>query len=272
MTELGLPDGRRLAYACSGSGRPLVLLHGWGMSHAVFTEYLERPPAGCRVVVFDLPGHGASDAGTTDSLVGWARDLAFAIGRLRLQRPVLCGWSLGGMLALRLAVDRSCPVAALALIGTTPRFVNGDDWRAGVQPARLAAMRRDVRRDYRPTMERFYRLMFAENELTAADYRRIARFATGPDRLPPQPVAEAGLRILAQTDLRSLLPELRLPVLLLHGRQDAVIPFAAAEALAAALPQARLVAFDDTGHAPFLTRSERVRQELEGWLACLPPS
>ncbi|TYO98760.1 pimeloyl-[acyl-carrier protein] methyl ester esterase [Geothermobacter ehrlichii] len=272
MAEILLPDGRRLAYSRSGAGRPLVLLHGWCMSRAVFREFLERPPAGCQVVAFDLPGHGASDPAAGASLADWVRDLAAAIELLRLQRPVLCGWSLGGMLCLQLAVQAGCSAAALVLIGTTPRFVNGDGWQVGVPPARLAAMRRDVRRSYRPAMERFYRMMFAENELAPAEYRRIARFAAGPGSLPPQPVAEAGLRILAQDDLRSLLPEVRMPVLVLHGRQDAVIPFASGEELAAALPQARLVAFDETGHAPFLSRPEQVRQELEGFLACLPPS
>ncbi|RMF44926.1 MAG: alpha/beta fold hydrolase, partial [Deltaproteobacteria bacterium] len=191
---------------------------------------------------------------------------ALALERLALARPVLCGWSLGGMLALQLAGVRRLDTAGLVLVGTTPRFTNGGGWTGGLPPGQLAAMRRDVRRSYRPTMESFFRLMFTEGELDQAAYRQVARRTVSPRTLPSQQVAEAGLELLARTDLRALLPAVDVPVLVAHGTEDAIIPAAAGQYLADTLSGARLEVFAGVGHAPFLSRPERFRQLLEDFL------
>ncbi|GAB4166569.1 MAG: alpha/beta fold hydrolase [Geothermobacteraceae bacterium] len=264
MTDPG--RNRELHYVRSGKGRPLVLLHGWCMTHRAFHPLLDDPPAGFEIFAFDLPGHGESPMVAGDGPEFWAEAVALALERLALEKPVLCGWSLGGMLALLLAGVRRLDIAGLVLVGTTPRFTNGDGWTGGLPPGRLAAMRRDVRRSYRPTMESFFRLMFTGGELDQAAYRQVARRTVSPRTLPSQQVAEAGLELLARTDLRALLPAVDVPVLVAHGAEDAIIPAAAGQYLADTLSGARLEVFSGVGHAPFLSRPERFRQLLEAFL------
>lgn len=255
------PSGLHVVRA--GQGRPLVLLHGWCMTHRAFYPLLEEPPAGCETIALDLPGHGESGASCGDGLEDWGRAVARCLTSMQLARPIVCGWSLGGMLALQLAATGAMDIAGLILVGTTPRFTNGDGWSGGLPPGQLAAMRRDVRRAYRPTMEAFFRMMFAEGELDPAGYRQVARRTVSPRTLPPQDIAEAGLDILARTDLRPQLDSVSVPVLVVHGERDVIIPPAAGRFLAESLADARLEIFADTGHAPFLSRPAGFRTLVE---------
>lgn len=260
MTEAACPP---LHHVRAGRGRPLVLLHGWCMTHRAFYPLLDSPPAGGEVIAFDLPGHGQSGPPCGVDLALWAGAVARSMASLQLDRPILCGWSLGGMLALLLAAQQSAEFSGMVLISTTPRFTNGDGWTGGLPPGQLAAMKRDVRRAYRPTMEAFFRMMFAEGEVDAYGYRQIARKAVSPRTLPPRDVAEDGLAILAQTDLRSILTGISVPTLVVHGDRDPIIPPAAGRFLAEKLAGSRLEILSGIGHAPFLSRPERFRAMLE---------
>lgn len=80
-------------------------------------------------------------------------------------------------------------------------------------------------------------------------------------------LAAAGLQLLDDTDLRAALPSLDLPVRLLHGAEDALIPAGAAIAMNDALPQCRLTLLDDCGHAPLLSRPDDCAALMEGFLA-----
>ena len=77
----------------------------------------------------------------------------------------------------------------------------------------------------------------------------------------------AGLQLLDDTDLRAALPSLDLPIRLLHGADDALIPASAAVAMSDALPQGRLTLLDDCGHAPHLSRPDDCAALMEGFLA-----
>ena len=102
-----LKDGRKLAYREAGSGDALVLLHGWSMSSAVFTEAFPFFQDRFRVLAPDLRGHGDSDPGPGYSLDALAGDLSEWLQGLRLCDIRLLGWSLGGQIALTLAQTSS---------------------------------------------------------------------------------------------------------------------------------------------------------------------
>jgi pimeloyl-[acyl-carrier protein] methyl ester esterase len=85
--------------------------------------------------------------------------------------------------------------------------------------------------------------------------------------LPPLAALRAGLRVLEQSDLRAALPSIEQPALVLHGRDDRLVPVAAAEFLAQRLPQARAAYFDGAGHAPFLSRRDATIDALREFLA-----
>ncbi len=237
--------------------KPLVFLHGWGQSARIWQAqqplFASRGP----VLMPNLPGHGGtSDVPAPD----WVVRLAAGLPR---QPAMIVGWSLGGMLAIRIALASPERVAALVLVGTTPRFRRARDWKAGCPADIFHRFEQDVRGDPARAVRRFVSLMLHGDDLPHAR-RRAIMAAANPDEPPSVDALRHGLDLLDRMDLRAQLARLRLPCLVMHGTRDAVTPFAAGAFLAANIAGAELVSFD-AGHAPFLTRADAFNHRLEAW-------
>jgi pimeloyl-[acyl-carrier protein] methyl ester esterase len=247
-------DGRKMAYREAGSGPPLVLVHGWAMSSAIFTEALPALSDQFRVLAPDLPGHGHSTPGADYRLDTLAGALLAWMQDLDLQHVRLLGWSLGGQIALRLAALEETRLSRLLLVATTPRFIADATWSDGQSEAQVAIMARGLKRRFGGTLAHFFAQMFVAEELSEAR-RRFLQRQFGPDAAPPlQESALAVLETLRCSDLRSQLQTLSLATLVMHGTEDLIIPQGAGRYLAEQLPQARLVSLAGLGHAPFLSR------------------
>ena len=254
-----LDDNRRLAYRETGTGRPLVLLHGWSMSSAVFTETLPALADHFRVLAPDLRGHGLSEGGSGYALDDLADDLRMWLEGLKIDSFDLLGWSLGGQVALRLASQLGPRVRRLLLVAATPCFVAGEGWTAGLPAGQVKAMARGLRRRYQETLEDFFHRQFVAGEISAERLRQIKAFAAPVigDRIPAAEPILAALETLQTTDLRRELKELQVPTMVVHGEGDDIIPCEAGRYLATNLPHGSFFGLPDTGHAPFLTRPEQ---------------
>ena len=268
MPTLVRDDGARLHVETLGEGPALVLLHGWSRASADLGPLASSLAPRARVILPDLRGHGRSTAAplTLDLL---AADLAAVVAA---EAPggvaVLAGWSLGGQVALAALAAHPAlraRVRALALLGATPRFTEGDGWPHG-QPARaVEGLALRVRRQPGRALARFLDDCLAPGEAEALGAARLEALRAAA---PPDPAAAlAGLDVLATADLRAGLGALSLPALVIHGEADAIVPLAAGRALAAALPSARLATLPGAGHAPFLAHQAGVAAHLAGLLA-----
>jgi len=239
---------------------PLIFLHGWGQSARIW--YQQRH-AFAEARYLNLPGHGGNKDLPASA---WADALA---ATLPATPAILVGWSLGGMLALDIA--RHCPkrVAALALVSTTPCFKMRPGWPHGCADTLFSEFEQAATEYTAKIMSRFFALMLHGDGLGRRDYNALAKECV--DRRHPATAAglEAGLSLLAGMDLRPNLAELKLPTLVMHGEQDAVVPVSAGRALAAALPHSRFHGFSQCGHAPFLTQPESFNRTLEAWCQTL---
>lgn len=228
---------------------PLVLLHGWGLSQRVWTPLKAALAADWHVVAPDLPGHGAAAPMPVAELEAWTDQLVAHLP----DEAVLCGWSLGGMIAIDLARRHPGKAARLILVGTTPRFVAGPDWPHGLDADTVDAFRNGFDNSPSATLQRFVALQALgdarRREVT--DQLKAALSATQP---PVHASLAAGLRILVEADLRADVAALTQPVRILHGANDALVPVAAAEWMADRLQSGYLSVFGDCGHAPFLSR------------------
>ena len=239
-----------------GSGPDLVLLHGWGMNAAVWEEVAGALARGFRVHLVDLPGHGASPLEGPFELEAVTGALLAALP----ERAAWVGWSLGAMLALAAAARAPERVDQLVLVAANPRFVADGEW-PGMPAGVLAEFAEALARDEAATLGRFLALV-ARGSADRGVLRRLRAL-----RGPVEPAALAGgLRILAEADLRPLLPALRQPLLLIRGGGDALVPGEAAPAAAALAPEAKVTGWPDTGHAPFLARPQAFVEALEGFL------
>jgi pimeloyl-[acyl-carrier protein] methyl ester esterase len=245
----------------TGAGRDLVLLHGWGMHGGVWAGVVPDLARHHRVHAVDLPGYGDSAAITPYSLDSIAQRLADV---LPAQFDV-CGWSLGGQVALTLAARYPARVRRLATVGCNPCFATRADWPLGISSEVLQLFADSLAQDYAGTLKRFLALQ-VQGEASARavlTQLRALLFARGQ---PSDAVLKAGLAILLQADLRPLLGGIKQPTLVLHGAQDTLAPLAAGMWLADVLPNGRLHAVPGASHAPFLSHSADFTAVLTGFL------
>lgn len=228
------------------ASRPIALLHGWGLSSKVWAPL--QAHLGPNTLTLDLPGHGSA-APAGDSLDAWADALASQLPN----GAVLVGWSLGAQLALHIAAHAPHKAARLVLIAATPRFVQAPDWPAALPEATLSGFRADFDTAPDATQRRFTALQ-AMGDGRRRDVTVALNQALTPADATHHAALASGLKLLADTDLRASIGNIRQPVRLIHGAEDRLMPAAAAEWLADALPDGRLSVFADCGHAPQLSR------------------
>lgn len=239
-----------------GAGPALVLLHGWAMHGAVFEPLAGLLESRFTLHLVDLPGHGLS---RDDATALAPRAVADALLE-RLPPAIWIGWSLGGLVALAAAQRAPGVVQALGMVAASPRFVRGDDWPEGMDPAIFRRFADDLATDYRAAVDRFLLLEAHGSDHAREEIRalRALVFARG------EPTAARlceGLRALEDTDLRAGLPALAMPSLWLAGRRDRLVSPQALRRAAAACG-GRFVEVAHAGHAPFLTHAAEVADAI----------
>ena len=228
---------------------PLVMLHGWAMHSGVWRELAERLGRRREVIVIDLPGHGERPYHPFD-LVRLADQLAAEVDL----RADWLGWSLGGSVALALAVRHPERVRRLLLTAATPRFVTGAGWPHGLDREVLDHFAAGIRDDYDATLRRFLFLQTRGGHDARALQRTLcARLA---DHRPLPQALDDGLAILRDSDLRPQLARIDAPALWLHGERDTLTPAAAAVEAAASMPNAACRLLSGAAHAPFLSHPD----------------
>lgn len=230
----------------------LVLLHGWAMHSGIWHEVSTSLSQHFRVHLIDLPGHGDSAVDSLGSLQHWVN----AVGKMLPESCIVAGWSLGGQVAMKLALQYPKVVQKLILIATTPCFVKKDDWPSGAEPRLLELFWQNLKQNYKVTIQRFLTLQMTGDEHAIQNVQKLRkRFF---ERKQPNVLGlEQGLNILQSSDLRSRVAQIPQPVLLLHGENDVITSLQAAQWMQPQLKQSKLVTFPHCGHAPFLSYPEQ---------------
>ena len=121
MPKQQVDDGVSLYYEDVGQGPPVVFVHGFGMSHAVWESQVQALSDAFRCITLDLRGHGASDKpGDGYDITRNARDIAEFIEGLELERPAYVGWSLGVAIAFQLVGDFGNICSKMVLVFPAP--------------------------------------------------------------------------------------------------------------------------------------------------------
>jgi pimeloyl-[acyl-carrier protein] methyl ester esterase len=240
---------------------PLVMIHGWAMHGGVFSSLVDALAKHCTMHLVDLPGHGYSrdsDLPLDPSIC------AHAIAKATPPAAWL-GWSLGGFVALRGALELPQHVRGLAMLCATPRFVSAADWPQGRDQALVQQLAIDLETDYHATVDRFLTLeaMGSRDPRTELRHLRAEVFSRGEPKLR---VLQEGIRILDQTDLRAELPQLKQGNSWWSaGRLDRLVhPDAMQWSAEASQGEFHVIAH--AGHAPFLSHADAVAQALLPWL------
>lgn len=239
----------------------LVFWHGWGMSPSVWDTLIGElravMPDDVRYDAMLLPGYGASALPDGDPVDGWADAMMASVS----EPVVLCGWSMGAILALQAAARHPDKVQRLVLFGATPAFAARKDWLCGMPRDTGQAFRQGVQSDPKTTMRRFVSLF------NRADRhgREIVRLLSQLE-MPPVAVLDAGLDFLDNADFRALVPSIRQKTLLIHGENDPLMPPDAVRWLEENLPDATLTLLPDVAHAPFLSEPKQCATSMAAFM------
>jgi non-heme chloroperoxidase len=259
MPYFTAPDGTQLFYRDWGAGRPVVFVHGMLMSGQMWQrQLLHLAGNGFRVVAHDRRGHGRSDdPGTGYEFDVLAGDLAALLGRLDLTEVTVVGHSMGGgEIARYLGSHGSHRIARIVLVSSTVPRLN-------VEPEAGAALLGQLRTGYGQWVADNAAVSFGdglpgiqipelEKEQTVRDWMGVSLQAA---------VACTAANLAA--DFSAELSKVAVPALVLHGDHDVFAPLETCGRRSAALiPGSRLVVYQNAGHLPHLSHSERLNADL----------
>jgi pimeloyl-[acyl-carrier protein] methyl ester esterase len=248
-----------LSINSSGHGPDIVLIHGWAMHSGIFAPLSERLASRFRVHLVDLPGHGAS----RDYAHGDLDPRRLAQRIVSATPPALwLGWSLGGLCALRGALDHPQHVRGVIEIASSPRFVSDEGWTSAVEPEVFREFGRGLEQNFHLAIERFLALETLGSPNAQEQLRALRNevFARGE---PAREALYEGLDILDACDLRAALAGISRPSLWIAGRRDRLVPSAAMQ-WAAQQAKGQFVELS-AGHAPFISHPAEVAEAIEAF-------
>ncbi|TCT02650.1 alpha/beta fold hydrolase [Aquabacter spiritensis] len=243
------------------TGRPVLFIHGYAQSALSWQAQLADESLGlCRLVAYDLRGHGASDKPREASFYGeaqrWAGEVRAILDQGGLHRPVLVGWSYGGrIIADYLAAFGDADLSGLVFVDavtSNARHFYGA-WNRAMRlmgepdPATMIAATRAFQRacfHVQPAPDLFETLLAAAMMCPADVRAAMARAA----------------------DYDAVLARIHVPSLIMHGAEDAVIALSMAKHIAGLVPNGRLAVLSGVGHAPFIETPAAFNALLAGFL------
>jgi pimeloyl-ACP methyl ester carboxylesterase len=257
--------GTRLAYEEHGppDGLPIVLLHGFPLSRAMWSAQVDLLRyQGHRVILPDLRGHGQSPVRDGPSTMeACAADLEDLLADVGVDRFLLGGFSLGGYVALEFARQHPERLLGLALVDTRAEPDTDEARRKRHETAE------SVRKQGIGVLETAMMPKLL-TERTRIQRRDLAESVRRLIRSMPQEGAARALEGMAQRpDQRPNLPKLRMPCLVVVGDRDELTPPDASQAMAKALPDARLVVVPEAAHLVPMEAAHALNTALLDWLA-----
>jgi pimeloyl-ACP methyl ester carboxylesterase len=252
-------NGVEVAYERAGSGPPLVLVHGAASDSRLWQPQLSALSDEFTVVAWDEPGAGrSSDVPSDFGLADYADCLAAVIEAVGLGPAHVAGLSWGGTVVLELYRRRRELVRTLILVdtyagwkGSLPQEevrarLTGVEEMLAAPPAEFDAtlpglFAGDPPAEFVPLLERI-----------EADVRRESMWTQ--------------LSVMAEADLREMLPDVAVPTLLIWGDQDVRSPLSVARQFEEAIPDARLVVIPDCGHVSNLQQPDRFNEAVRDFL------
>jgi pimeloyl-ACP methyl ester carboxylesterase len=247
-----------------GEGQPIVLIHGWPLSDAMYEyQYQSLARKGFRVIGITLRGFGESDRpyGKYDFDV-FSDDIKVVLEKLNIQKAVLGGFSMGGAVVLHyMAKYNGAHISKLALFGAAaPSWKQRDGSPYGVSDA-------DAEGVIKATMTGRQDLIASFGAAFPAKEGNISKNVEKwleNINLQAWPYAiTQSITALRDLDLRPELSKIKVPVAIFHGTQDKLCNFAFAKELHKGIKDSYIVKFENSGHALFVEEAEKFNNELE---------
>ncbi|MGA9119899.1 MAG: alpha/beta fold hydrolase [Bacteroidota bacterium] len=256
-------NGANLLVDQSGNaaGMPVVFIHGFPFSHAMWDAQVQAAGRFFRTVAYDIRGHGMSDVGDGQyTIEGHVDDLFALLTALDIDRPVIVGLSMGGYIALR-ALERDQTRFCAAVLCDTRSEADSNEAKL----KRFAAAGEVKRSGSEAFAKEFTGVVFApgaEDRIPEA----VQKIRSIIAHTPPLSIAGTQLALASRTDTTAALPSFNLPVLILVGEHDRTTPVTAAEAMHAQIPGSQLFVVPRAAHMSNLENPEFFNARLMRFL------
>ena len=260
MPSVTIDAGKTMSYEERGSGRPLVLLHGFPLDARIWERQLETFGDRFRVIAPDLPGFGRSASDQKFTIKSLAEDVHQLLKQIGALPCALGGLSMGGYVALAFA--KLCPrdLNALILIDTR---AEGDTAEGKEKRNKMIELARG--QGSRAVADQMF-----PNMVTAAhgaDPSVGGKLRTIMEACPPRTIEHALLAMRDRPDFTSDLPSIGVPTLILVGANDAITPPPMAQAMHKAISRSKLVEIPDAGHMTPMEQPDAVNRAIRDFLS-----
>ncbi|HEY9134768.1 MAG TPA: pimeloyl-ACP methyl ester esterase BioH [Pseudomonadales bacterium] len=242
---------------CSeAAARDIVLLHGWGMNSLVWDEVIPELLKQHRVTVIDLPGLGRSPVPGGDYNLDY---LSRHVAEVAPEKAIWMGWSLGGLVAMNIAIQHPEKVSALVSVAGTPSFVVRNDqageWHCAMSEKIIDGFIDIFAEDAQGTLIRFLALQCKGSPTIRQDIKKLKDMVYFYG-LPAPQALRGGLKILREEDLRASIGKINCPTLFVLGRHDNLVPPGVSQAIHRYLPSAEVAIIEAAAHAPMISNPE----------------
>lgn len=271
MSHVTTKDGARLNVKDWGTGRPVILIHGWPLSGDSWDDQaVAIADAGMRAISYDRRGFGRSSQPWSgydyDTL---SDDLAAVLEATGADDATLVGFSMGGgEVARYMSRHGGRKVSSAVLIGAVvPYMLKTPDNPDGVDQAVFDTILTGLREDRPHFLAGFFKMFFGEGLLSKPVSDEVMEWARDVGMMAGLKGTLACVRAFGSTDFRSDMAAFRVPTLIIHGTNDKVVPIDATGRKAARMIQgARLVEYDGAPHGLFATHKEQLTKDLLAFL------
>ena len=247
----------------AGEGRPVVLIHGWPLSDEMYEyQYNDLIKNRFHVIGITLRGFGQSSKpyGLYDYDVH-AKDIKKVLDHLDIKKAVLGGFSMGGSIAIRyISLFKSAHVSKLALFGAAaPIWTQRKDFPYNLEKSAVDALIALNYKD-RPKLISDFTKIFSATPTSLN--KGIGNWLNWICLSASSFATAQSLIALRDTDLRKDLEKIKIPTLIMHGKQDKICSFDLAEQMKAGISDSQLVPFENSGHSLFLEETRKFNAEL----------
>lgn len=233
----------------------LILIHGWGCDSGIWSKLVPFLSAHFDTCLMDLPGYG-------DSLFSekfwnkkhWLEEFAQALPN----HALLCGWSLGGMIAMQLAAHFPKKVRRLITISATPKFSAGEDWSSGVSKKKLVEMQAALKDNPQKLLKQFQGWVSKGDKDIKKVLTALRETMIIENTSVYHQVLLASLDYLVHLDIRNEAARIQQPWLAIQGKNDVLV---SSNSLVG-YTNLEFAEVSEAGHAPMICHAELLSRHI----------